>query len=523
MAFKQKKYNKLLGIDISENNLVVTELQLIKDRFKLLNFFSLNFPIFQDIDKTIYQLKENIKARNIKTKECAIGFSMQYFKILPVSIPSSIPEDEVLSIVLQEGNFDQENDIVSWIPLNSTKREETDGITRFDVLGISTKKNTEHLASLIANKSTLKMISLTPSFLNLGYFLQEKSNNALTITLWVSQIRSELVAWSNQEPIYEHLFLTHQFNDQLFQAINHLQSQLGGINISRIFVFGPYSKEINYSMLPYSVEQFSFPQNIIDLTKIPQSVSTSELINSIALAAISSNNLQHKTPNLLLTKNKPEPLKGIFKEGIIGKQKPKKEFKMPFSQIKILSDPQLSKFILSSILVLALSICSTIAIQNLLLPSISNEGNITNNKLNITQLHLNKLLTYEKTNKVLKTKTEYFSELITKRKPFSKIIKEVANMTPKELWIDRLEIRSNNVDIFGRALNVDAVANFSINLNYTAMLLGNAQIISLRRFQEEGIDIIEFQLKSKILSKSKSNLTQNKNKPPEKTQNNVIN
>ena len=71
-------------------------------------------------------------------------------------------------------------------------------------------------------------------------------------------------------------------------------------------------------------------------------------------------------------------------------------------------------------------------------------------------------------------------------------------MTPKSLWIDRLEVRNNTIDIFGRALDVDAVANLSINLNYTAKLIGNAQIIALRKFQEEGIDIVEFQVSARL-------------------------
>ena len=64
----------------------------------------------------------------------------------------------------------------------------------------------------------------------------------------------------------------------------------------------------------------------------------------------------------------------------------------------------------------------------------------------------------------------------------------------KEIRMTETEIKNNNIDIFGRALNVDAVANFSINLNYTAKLLSKAQIIALRKFQEEGIDIIEYQV-----------------------------
>ncbi len=70
-------------------------------------------------------------------------------------------------------------------------------------------------------------------------------------------------------------------------------------------------------------------------------------------------------------------------------------------------------------------------------------------------------------------------------------------MTPKGLWIDRIEVKNNDIDVFGRALNIDAVASFSINLNYTAKLLGNAQIIALRKSEEDGIDIVEYQVNVK--------------------------
>ena len=84
-------------------------------------------------------------------------------------------------------------------------------------------------------------------------------------------------------------------------------------------------------------------------------------------------------------------------------------------------------------------------------------------------------------------------------------------MTPKGLWIDRLEIKSDLVNIFGRALDVDSVANFSINLNYTAKLLEKTKIVSLRKYQEEGIDLIEYQVSTQVKEESKEN-TPDKNK-----------
>ena len=65
---------------------------------------------------------------------------MQYFKFLPVTIPQTIPADEIPIILSQEANIDQTLDTLSWLVLNNTIREEADGVKRYDVLSISTKK-----------------------------------------------------------------------------------------------------------------------------------------------------------------------------------------------------------------------------------------------------------------------------------------------------------------------------------------------------------------------------------------------
>ena len=511
-----KKYNKVLGIEISESNLIAAEIQFVKNNIHITNAFRLDIPVFQDLNQTVNFIRQTLRALNIRTKDCAVGLSMQYFKLFPVPIPKTIPQDEIDSIILQEGNVDPNNDYVTWLPLTNTQRQEPDGVVRFDVLGISLQKSLVEVVKIVSKKAGLNLISLTPSFFGLGSFLNPQVSNNLISTLWISQIRSEFIVWSGQEPIYEHLFLTHQLNDHVFQSVNHIQTQLAGAQLASILTCGPFVKEANLTQLPYNIQAFLLPQGFIDNKNILGQISLTEIIVSLGIALGASNNIPYVVPNLLYPiKLIAKGFQDIFKD-ISKAQVPKdRTARMPISFGGKTLPPQLLKFLLASIVILIVSMLSNFLIQSQLIPGIQTTLSAYESRILLAQTHLTKVLNFEKTNKVLNVKIDFFSELIDKRKPWSKILREIADMTPKELWIDRLEVRTNNIDVFGRALNIDAIANFSINLNYTAKLLSKAQIIALRKFQEEGIDIIEFQLSVQVknlaqLAADKNNNTSSK-------------
>ena len=494
-----KKYNRILGFDISENSIVVIEIEFVKTNINIINGFQINNPTFQDLNQTIALIKQNLKAFNIRTKECIFGFSMQYFKLFPVPIPTSIPKDEIGSIIIQEGSLEIDKHAASWVPLNNTQRQDPDGVSRQDVLGISIERTLIDFSRLISQRCNLKLLSVTPSFFGYGTLLESKTDRNLIATLNISQIRSELVVWSGQEPIYEHLFLTHQLSEQVFQSANFIQAQLPGTQISAILASGPFMKDVNLSQIPYNIQPFAFPSNLFDTKKVLQRINPSEIISAIGLALSASNNFAYTTPNLLNPiKVKAENISGVFKDFAKAQTKEGKSIKLPFDiAIKSL-DPAFLKFIYASIFIVIFSFAANFLIQKVLAPGVLASQSSMANRLTIAQLHLTKLLNFEKTNKILNLKADFLSSLIEKRKPWSKVLREIGDMTPKGLWIDRLEIKDDLVNVFGRALDVDAVANFSINLNYTAKLLGKTKIVSLRKYQEEGIDLIEYEVSTQV-------------------------
>lgn len=488
-----KKYTNLLGLEISENTISCVEVKYVKNNFNITGGFRLDVPVFQDLNKTIALLKQNLKLLNIKSKECAIGLAMQYFKLFPVSIPKSIPEDEIDSIVMQEGNISLENDVFTWFPLKRTERQDADGVLRYDVLGVSLSKKVEQIVKYISKQCGFKPVLIAPSFFGLGVFLSNELSNRLISTLWLSQIKSEFVVWSGQEPIYEHLFLTHQISDQIFQSVNYIETQLSGTKVSLILTCGPYLREANITQLPYNFQELTIPEFVNDSYGVLKKINRADVINPLGISLSAMNFLPYALPNLIFSyKGKSDVFKGIFKEPLKGKTKNK----------PINFDPVLFKYAVISIFVVLFSFIVNYFIQNALMPGIQANESIFSNRIQLAQLHLAKVLNNEKANKIFNLKVDFFSNLIESRKPWSKVLREIGDMTPKGLWIDRLVINNNNVDVFGRALSVDSVANFSINLNYTAMLLNDAQIIALRKFQEEGIDIVEFQVSAKVKNKT---------------------
>ena len=513
---KIKKYNKILSLDISENSIIAIEVQFAKNNVYISNGFKLNNPTFQDVNQTVELIKQNIKAYNIKTKEVIIGFSMQYFKLFTTPIPDSIPEGEIDSIMLQESNLETTKYEISWMPLKNTFRQELDGVNKYDVLGIALDNSLISFSKMLTQKCNLKPLSITPSFFGNGVFLDPSVSRNLTATLWISQIRSEFIIWSGQEPIYEHLFLTHQVKDQIFQTANIIQSQLQGTQISTIFAHGPFLNEVNLSQVPYNIQAFTFPNNFFDTGKVLQRINPAEIPAALGLGLVASNNFTYSSPNLLEPiKIQTENISNLFKDFAQAQTKNTKGFKIPFNSLKI--DPIFGKFIIASVLILILTFTGNFVIQDILTPQTQTNQTTFLNRINLTQQHLAQFLNYEKTNKVLGLKVEFLSSLIDKRRPWSKILKEIATMTPKGLWIDRLEIKNDAISIFGRALNVDSVANFSINLNYTAKTLGKTKIIDLRKSQEEGFDIIEFEISTHIKDEQESKITENSKESKENT------
>ena len=491
---KLKKHNSSIAFEISESCVIVVEVKSAKDRTLLTGGFRLDIPVFKDINNTVALIKQSLKHSNIKSKEAAFGFSMQYFKFFPVAMPKSIPASEVGSIILQEGNIDSASHSVSYLSLANTERKDADGVVRSDVLGISIPNQYIHFATLLCKQCGLNPALVTPSFLGLSSYLEKSISNQLVSTLWISQIRSEFVVWSGHDPVYEHLFLSHQINEQIFQSVNYVQTQLAGSQVSKIFTSGPYAKEVNLSQVPFNVQAFSLPNNITDANNVLQKISPSEAIQSIGLACIVIGYSSIVCPNLLYPVSEgikhKAALSSFFTANLTN-------IKLPFLNLKSFG-PQLSRFVSASVFVFFLSFFLYFVINNFLISKGHVKQLILENKIVLAQSHLAQVSNYEKTNKLLNLKINYFSNLIEKRKEWSQILKEIAEMTPKGLWIDRLEMTNNNVDVFGRALTVDSVANFSINLNYNAKLLSNAQIISLSKNQEEGIDIVEFQINVKF-------------------------
>ncbi|GEM_PF-3268498 len=499
---KLKKLNRIIGIEISENDVIGVELLFIKDKVYLKNGFRLNVPVFQDPSKTISLIKQTLKSLNIKTKECVIGFSLQYLKLLSIPIPATIPQDEIPSIIAQEGNIDPVNESVTYIQLNNTQRTDPDGTSRFDVLGIAIHKQLLGMASELCKSCNLKLVSVTPAFCGIGSFLSPLPSNELLASLWISQIRSEFIVWSGQEPIYEHLFFTHQLNDQLFQSISYIQTQLGGTQVAEVITNGTFVNETDLSQLPFNIQQFTLPGNIIDTGKVLMNISPAEIANVLGISFASTNIFPYTTPNFLSSGKVAAPPKtGDLKDIFKGTAKPAKgiskeiKFSIPF--MKNL-DPLVAKFIFPSVAVIIFSMLCAFYINSMLIPNVDTDQTNLEGKVKLSEIQLAKLLNIEKTNKVLTLKADYFSQLIDQRRPWSKILREIADITPRELWIDRLEIKAGKIDVFGRALNVDAVANFSINLNHSAKLLDDAQIIAMRKFQEENIDLIEFQINTRI-------------------------
>lgn len=482
MVTDKKILNRVLALDISEESILAVEIQTAKGLIGIQNGFKINIPVFNDLNKTISELKSQIKLSKIKTRDLVVGFSMQYFKLFPVPIPVNIPADEIKLIVSQEGNISAQKEACSFFPLKNTQRQEADGISRYDVLGISCQKTLLETANLISDRVGFNLHFVTPSFLGLSSFLSGQRPNVLNATLWISQVKSELVIWSGQEPIYESLILTHQLTDQLVQTLNFIESQIPGTKINDVYTCGPSVFDTKLSEIPLNFKSFSLSQDIIDEGNVLKKLTQLDLISPVGLATVASGYSSLPVPNFINI-DKPQTTAGFSKT----------------SKISSSSKPTpLSGYINFAILLAICSIVSTLFINFFLLPGINQDISLINRKLNTTNKELEKVIRIKNENKIYDVKINFLSDLIDKRIPWSKVLKDIAEVTPKDLWIDRIDIRGKQLDIFGRSLKIDSVANFSINLNHATTFLKNSQIINIRKYDEDGVNYLEFQIVSNL-------------------------
>lgn len=478
-----KRLAKVLALDISDDGIVAIEIQFVKNVVSITGGFRIDLPVFSDFNKSIEIVKQNLKLAKIKTKDLVIGYSMQYFKLFPMPIPTTIPDSEIPLIISQESGVDTSLDSFTYLPLKNTKRQDTDGVTRYDILGMTIPKNYIESASTLAKKCGLNLECVTASFLGLTSFLDPKPNSLIP-TLGISKSYSDFVVWSGHEPIYENLMLTEDVVNQTIQTMNFIQGQIPGSQLSFVYSYGSAVYDVDLTQIPYNLKAFSLTQDITDPSKLLQKLTLSGVISALGLALCGSNNLLTTLPNLL------HPI--VDSENIFASKS-----KGP-ARSSAGKDPVLSRFMALATIIFLFSIFTTILVKMILLPGAESELSVVQNRLNSAQTNLARVSSYEKANKVFNMKIEYLSELIDKRIPWSEVVTEIAKVTPKHLWIDRLEIHNKKIDIFGRALDVDSVANFSINLNYTTKLLKNAQIISLKKYEEDNIDYVEFQLSLSI-------------------------
>ncbi len=117
----------------------------------------------------------------------------------------------------------------------------------------------------------------------------------------------------------------------------------------------------------------------------------------------------------------------------------------------------------------------------------------------------------EKTKKRLIKKVALISELKTKQQSSVRMMDEVSNSLPEWVWLQKLSFKKNKLNITGKTIHNNLIADFINNLKATNRF-SNIEFQASTRQKQSGLDIFNFKMSCMFIAKKKAAKTTAKKK-----------
>lgn len=341
--------------------------------------------------------------------------------------------------------------------LNVTKREEN-GQELCDYLICAVKPAIVSKLEALSKLCSIKIKAIIPSF----YLVEIPEVNELQASVWAGEDRTEIVIWGKNETLsLGSIANTGDTIGDINRFIGNYFEHVNDLNLSTLHLFGPKMRDAGIAFgLSYKNKIFEDPVRY--------------LANRLTLSL----DLLHL--NIYRLTNLPKPPLAMTTRNLI-------------------------------------FIGSAIAFSLIVFLTGFNQANNLRRQIELNKLEqqaskakkLNGIyqkLQKEKTE--LSAERDFYLEITRRRTPWQLIFTDLSNLTPKNLWFERITCSKNKMLILGKARKVEDVSSLSINLNSNSKYFDHALVLGTRDYQEETNTYNDFQISTQLKSPNANKKTE---------------
>lgn len=396
----------------------------------------------------IDHLKSEVASKGFLSSEIIVALPIPCINYQIVTLPDNVSDKEKLVFLGLELNTKLIGKRFGIRRLDVTVREENNQAL-CDYIVIAPKHEVYAKIVLLAKALERGLAAVVPSF----YLLGADRVNELRATAWLGEDRTDIVIWGKDNPLA--LAYIPSTGDQIGDVNRFIVSyfdHVDNLNLSMIYLYGPKMRD---ESLGFSL---SYPHSIFaDPTKY--------LSNSLANASVD----------------------------------------LDISKVTKLPKPPLAMTprnltYIGSALAVAILVFLTVFTQA---ASLRDKSKLARLEQKST-IYRKKLTNYKKLEQEeaeLNAERSFYLGITKRRTPWATILAELSEMTPKEMWYERVNATKNKILVLGKARTTEDVSALSVNLNNNSSYFRDALIIGTRDFEDDSsAKYSEFQLQAKLRS-----------------------
>lgn len=399
-------------------------------------------------DDAIQQVKQEIVSKGFLTSDLIITIPITCINYQIVTLPDNVSDKEKLVFLGLEINKQLIGKRFGIRRLDVTAREEGEQ-QLCDYMVIAPKFDVYLKLEKLAKVLERNIASIVPSFFVLG----AERVNELRATAWLGHDRTEIVIWGKDNPLaLAHIPNTGDQIGDVNRFIVGYFDHVDNLSLSMVYLYGPKMRDESLGFA------LSYPH------------------------AIFSNPTKYIADNL-----------GSAKEQL----NISKITKLPKPPIAM--TPRNLTYIGSAIAVAILIFWTTLTHAGVLREE--SRLKVLEHKSSAYRKQLATAKKLEQDKAELNAEKDFYLGITKRRTPWATILADLSDLTPREMWYERVNATKNKILILGKARATEDVSALSINLNNSSHYFKDALIIGTRDYEDDSkAKYSEFQLQAKLKS-----------------------
>ncbi|MDD9897965.1 MAG: PilN domain-containing protein [Candidatus Melainabacteria bacterium] len=403
---------------------------------------------WNNTEEAIQQVKQEIVAKGFLSSDLTVTLPITCINYQIVTLPDNVSDKEKLVFLGLELNKKLIGKRFGIRRLDVTARDEAEQAL-CDYIVIAPKSDVFTKLEQLAKALERKIASVVPSFFVLG----ADRINELRATAWLGHDRTEIVIWGKDNPLaLAHIPSTGDQIGDVNRFIVEYFDHVDDLSLSMIFLYGPKMRDESLGFA------LSYPHGIF------------------------ANPTKYLADNLGKAKDQLDISKVT---------------KLPKPPIAM--TPRNLSYIGSAVAVAILVFLSVLTQAGTLREE--SRLKVLERKSSSYRKQLATAKKLEQESAELNAEKDFYLGITKRRTPWATILADLSDLTPSEMWYERVNATKNKILILGKARATEDVSALSINLNNSSAYFKDALIIGTRDFEDDSkAKYSEFQLQAKLKS-----------------------